>query len=200
MKRWPPLMLLALACSGCETVVFQAPPVAAQACDPLLVGNWLSMGDRPESTGEIELRIAANCTLLFVEHEKDGAREGESTTLHVGHDGRLAYAWVDARWAELRMDSSSQGESKGAAEPSRYAAGDIVLMRYRVSGRKLELNNADPKLFAHRIIDKKIKGTIARDEAGHLAVRISAPVDPKSLRDAALFPRGEMRFERAAEK
>jgi methionyl aminopeptidase len=57
--------------------------------------------------------------------------------------------------------------------------------------------NADPKQFAHRIIDDRIKGTVARDDQGHLAVRVSAPVDPKALRDAKLFPRGEMRFTRA---
>jgi hypothetical protein len=193
MKRWLPLMLLALACTGCETVVFQAPPVAATACDPGLVGTWMSVGDKPENRGEVELRISADCTLLFVEHEKDGTREGEPTTLHVGRDGHIAYAWVDARWAEQRLGSRPKpGEP---AAPSQYAAGDIVLMRYRTSGLKLELRDADAKQFAHRVIDGKIKGTVARDDEGHLAVRISAPADPKALRDAKLFPRGAMRFE-----
>jgi hypothetical protein len=198
MKRWLPLMLLALACGGCETVVFQAPPVAAQACDAALVGTWSSLGDRKENNGEVELRIAPDCTLLFVEHEKSGVREGEPTTLHVGSDGRLGYAWVDARWAEQRLESPPKpGEARA---PSSFAAGDIVLMRYRVTGRRLDLGDADAKLFAHRVIDGKIKGTVTRDEEGHLAVRVSAPVDPKALRDAALFPRGQMRFERVAEK
>ena len=198
MKRWLPLLLLALAGTGCETVVFQAPPVAAQPCDAALVGTWLSVGDKKEDHGEVELRIAADCTLLFVEHEKSGVRDGEPTTLHVGRDGRLAYAWVDARWAEQRLQSPPKPGD--AAAPSSFAAGDIVLMRYRVAGRKLEMSDADARQFAHRVIDGAIKGTVTRDEEGHLAVRISAPVDPKALRDAALFPRGQMRFERVADK
>jgi hypothetical protein len=191
-------LLLALACGGCETVVFQAPPVAATACDPDLVGKWLSVGDKADDRGEVELRIAADCALSFVEHEKDGTDEGEPTTLQVGRDGRIRYAWVDAHWAERRMESSSNGETKETENSQGFAAGDIVLMRYRVSGRRLELLQADPKQFAHRIVDDRIKGTIARDESGHLAVRVTVPVDAKALRDSALFPRGEMRFERAA--
>jgi hypothetical protein len=190
------LLLIAAFCSGCETVVFQAPPVAAQPCDAALVGNWLSVGDKPGNAGEVELRIAGDCTLSFVEHEHGAPREGEPTALHVGRDGAIAYAWVDARWAEKRMDTSTKAAGQ-AAEPSGFAAGDIVLMRYRVSGHRLELRNADPKRFAHRIIDGAIPGTVARDDQGHLAVRVSAPVDPKQLRDATLFPRGEMRFTRA---
>ena len=193
MKSLLPVLLLAVLCSGCETVVFQAAPVPAQACDAALVGNWLSVGDRKDDAGEVELRIAADCTLLFVEHEKGAPREGEPTPLHVGRDGRIAYAWVDARWADRRMALSSDKKEDATA----FAAGDIVLMQYRVSGRKLEMRNADPKQFAHRIIDDRIKGTVDRDEQGHLAVRVSAPVDPKQLRDAKLFKRGEMRFTRA---
>jgi hypothetical protein len=188
------LSLLAAMCGGCETVVFQAPPVAAEACDAALVGNWLSVGDNPGNAGEVELRIGADCTLLFVEHDKGAPREGEPTPLHVGRDGRIAYAWVDARWADQRMALSP--EAKKAEASSAFAAGDIVLMQYRVSGRRLELRNADPKQFAHRVIDDAIKGTVTRDDQGHLAVRVSAPVDPKQLRDAKLFPRGEMRFTR----
>jgi hypothetical protein len=189
------LMLAAALLAGCETVVFEAPPVAAQPCDPALVGTWLSVGDKPADTGEVELRIDAQCTLLFVEHEKSGTRDGAPTTLHVGRDGRTAYAWVDARWAETRMDGKS-GDAKDAAA-SAFLAGDIVLMQYRVSGRRLELRNASPKQFAHRIIDGELKGEVKHDQDGDLAVRVTAPVDPRQLRDAKLFPRGEMRFERA---
>ena len=195
MKSRLPLLLLAALCGGCETVVFQAPPVAAQPCDPRLVGNWLSVGDTPQRAGEVELRIAADCTLLFVEHEHGAPRLGDPTPLHVGRDGRIAYAWVDAHWAERRLESPPKPGDPVA--PSAFAAGDIVLMRYRASARALELSNADPKAFAHRVIDERIKGTVARDEQGHLAVRIAAPVDPQALRDGRLFPRGEMRFKRA---
>ena len=182
----------AVLCGGCETVVFEAPPVAAQACDPALVGTWMSIGDKPADAGEVELRIAADCTLRFVEHEKGGTREGDPTPLHVGRDGRLAYAWVEARWAEKRMASQDR-----ASEPSDFAAGDLELMQYRVDARRLELRGAEPKLFAHRIIDGKLKGEVTRDKEGHLAVRVAAPVDPRALRDAKLFPKGEMRFTRA---
>jgi hypothetical protein len=194
MTRLLPVLLLAALCGGCETVVFEAPPVAAQACDPALVGNWLSKGDKPGSDGEVELRIAADCALLFVEHEHGAPREGEPTALHVGRDGRIAYAWVDARWAETRM---ALNEDRAKATASQFAAGDIVLMQYSLSGKRLELRNASPKPFAHRIIDDEIKGEVTRRSNGDLAVRVAAPVDPRQLRDATLFPRGEMRFERA---
>jgi hypothetical protein len=182
--------------AGCETVVFEAPPVAVQACDPALVGNWLSVDKDPKDAGEVELRIATDCTLLFVEHEKDGTREGAPTPLHVGRDGRIAYAWVDAGWAEFRM-RAKDAPPHDPAEPYPFAEGDIVLMQYRVSGRRLELRQADAKLFAHRIIDGKIKGTVKRGD-DDLAVRVTAPVDPRQLRDAKLFRSGDMRFERAA--
>jgi hypothetical protein len=191
------LFVATLLLSGCETVVFEAPPVAAQACDPALVGHWLSVADKPAENGEVELRIATDCTLLFVEHEKGVTREGAPTTLHVGRDGRIAYAWVDARWAEVRMALSDAEKAPAQDKPSQFAAGDIVLMQYRVAARRLELRNASPKPFAHRIIDGKLKGDV-RTDGDDLAVRVRAPVDPRQLRDPALFPRGEMRFERAA--
>jgi hypothetical protein len=188
------LLLAAAWLGGCETVVFEKPPVAAQACDPALVGTWLSVGDKPGDTGEVELRIDAACKLLFVEHEKSGTREGDPTPLHVGRDGRIAYAWVDARWVEKRMENHPD-RVKGERE-SAFAAGDIVLLQYKVSGRRLEFRNADPKAFAHRIIDEKLKGVVLAED-GEMAVRVTAPIDPKALRDAGLFPRGEMRFVRA---
>jgi hypothetical protein len=192
---------LALLCGGCETVVFEAPPVAAQACDPALVGDWLSVGDKHDEPGEVELRIAADCTLLFVEHEKDGTREGAPTAVHVGRDGRIAYAWVDARWAEQRMalsDASKPADPPGTtpADLSRSAAGDVVLMQYRASADRLELRNADPKAFAHRVIDDAIHGEVAR-KGSDLAVRVTAPVEARALHDPRLFPRSDMRFTRA---
>jgi hypothetical protein len=189
-----PVLLLAALCGGCETVVFEAPPVAAQACDPALVGNWFSEGDKPGNRGEVELRIAADCTLLFVEHEHGAPREGKPTTLHVGRDGRIAYLWVDAQWADIRMDGHP--DKVNVDGKSNFTAGDIVLMQYKVTGHRLELRNASPKEFAHRIIDDKIKGEVHADE-GDIEARVTAPVDPRLLRDAKLFPRGDMRFTRA---
>ena len=199
MKRIACAVLLAALCGGCETVVFEAPPVAAQACDPALVGNWLSVGDKPGNAGEVELRIGADCTLLFVEHEHGAPREGEPTQIFTGRDGRIRYAWVGARWADRRMsltgDSITGGN--GDAEPSRYADGDVVVYQYTVSARRLGLRKPDPKEFAHRIIDQRVKGEVRQEKDGGLVVRVTAPVEPRALRDSKLFPRGEMRFTRA---
>jgi hypothetical protein len=184
--------LLAALCGGCETVVFEAPPVAAQACDPALVGNWLSKGDKPGTDGEVELRIAADCTLLFVEHEHGAPRAGDPTALHVGRDGRLRYGWVDARWAERRMQSTD-----AAAGESAYVAGDIVLFQYRAAAQSLQVRNANPKQFAHRIIDDRLKGEVTRTKGGDLSVRVLAPVDAKRLRERTLFPKRDMQFTRA---
>ena len=199
MNKLLPLLLLAAMCGGCETVVFEQPPVAAQACDPALVGRWASIGDKPADRGEVELRIAPDCALLFVEHEKGGTREGDPTPLHVGRDGRLAYAWVDARWAERRMAISGDPPATPAAAPSTpdFAEGDVVVYRYRIAGRRLVLMGTDPKRFAHRIIDGKLKGAVPRTTEGDLAVRVAAGADPRALRDATLFPPGDVAFERA---
>ena len=191
MKRLILVWLLAALCGGCETVVFEQAPVAAQACDADLVGTWLSVGDKPGDDGEVELRIAADCMLLFVEHEKDGTREGDATALHVGRDGRIRYAWVDARWTERRMANASDAPK----DPS-FAEGDIALFQYRATAKTLEVRNAAPKAFAHRAIDEKIKGEVTRTKGGDLTVRVLAPVDAKALRDRALFPKGDMRFTR----
>ena len=204
MIRLPTLLLLALACGGCETVVFEKPPVAAQACDAALVGSWRSKGDKPGTDGEVELRIAADCMLRFVEHEESGTREGEPTPLHVGRDGTLAYAWVDARWAERRMAISGNHPPAPAAippesPPSEFVQGDVVVYRYRIQGRRLDLFGPDPKRFAHRMIDGRLKGAVHRGDDGDLAVRVSAGVDPRELRDPKLFPRGDVAFERAGD-
>jgi hypothetical protein len=199
MKTLLPMVLAAVLCTGCETVVFEASPVAAQECDPALVGNWLSIGDKPQDKGEVEIRITSDCKLLFVEHEKEVTREGDWTQLYVGRDGRIRYLWIDARWTEQRMALTDERAKANAeeAKASEFAAGDFVVFQYRVDAHRLEVNKPNPKAFAHRIIDEQIKGEVKHDADGDLAVRVTAPVDPRQLRDAKLFPRGDMRFERA---
>lgn len=184
-------MKLALAClclllSGCETTSFQAPPVAERACDPALVGTWDSIGDKHEENGEVELRIDDKCTLLFVEHEQDGTKEGTSTQLHVGNDRGAGYLWVDGGWVQSRFDMKTPAP-----------AGDIFLVSYRIRNDRLTLQAPDDKAIAHRIIDGKIKGEVRRID-GNLANRLLAPVDPAVLRQAGFFDKEKAELRRRA--
>ena len=167
------LLPLLAGLSACESTSFQAPPVAEAACDPAIVGTWLSVDDK--NPGEVELQIDKSCKLLFVENEKSGRKEGAPTQMHVGSDGDARYLWVDAAWAKQRFEMSD-------APP----AGDIYLLRYAVAGDELTLELPDDKAIAHRIVDGKLRGEISKSE-NTLRNRLLAPVDPAALREAGFF-------------
>jgi len=187
---------------GCESTRFEAPPVAQSTGDEALFGRWLSVGDRPDEMGEVELRIEPHgwgerdaesgidtfnfATLLtFVENKKEGTVTGEATRLGYGHDGDRHYLWVDANWAEVRM-----------GEKPRANKGDVFVFRYRVRGDRLEVWQVDTNAIAHRVIDNQLKGDVhqADDE---LHVRLKAPVDPKALRARGFWDEDVLLFERA---
>jgi hypothetical protein len=182
-------MKLALAClclllSGCEATSFQSPPFASESCDRALVGTWDSVGDQQEKNGEVELRIDDRCMLLFVEHEKDGTKEGTATQLHVGHDRGAGYLWVDSGWVVSRFDMKQPPP-----------AGDIFLVSYRIDKGLLTLHAPDDKAVAHRIIDGKINGEVRRID-GNLDNRILAPVDPDVLHQPGFFDKEKAELRR----
>lgn len=170
--------LSCLLLAGCEATSFQASPVADAGCDPALAGHWLSVDDKSggKDDGEVELRIDAQCQLLFVENEKAGRKEGLPTQLHAGKDGDARYLWVDADWARQRF------EIKDTAAPS----GDIYLLRYAVANDQLTLELPDDRAIAHRIVDGKIRGETHKTE-NTLTNRLLAPVDPAALHEAGFF-------------
>lgn len=184
MRLTPICLCLLLA--GCETTSFQAPPVAAGVCDANLVGVWDSIGDKHENDGEVELRIDDKCMLLFVEHEKAGTKEGTTTQLHVGSDGKAGYLWVDGAWVAKRFEMK---------EPP--PAGDIYLVRYRIAHDRLTLQAPDDKAIAHRIIDGKFNGEVHRTD-GSLSNRILAPTDPAILREPGFFDQEKAELRRRA--
>ena len=185
-------MRLALAClclclTACETTSFQAPPVAEKSCDAGLVGTWLSVGDKHEEDGEVELRIDGKCSLLFLEHEKSGTKEGVATQLHVGSDRDINYLWVDSDWAQTRFDMKNPPPTN-----------DIYLLRYRIRNDRLTLEAPDDRVVAHRIIDGKINGEVRRID-GNLNNRLLAPVDPAVLREAGFFDKEKAVLRRSTE-
>ena len=184
MKLAPLCLCLLLA--GCETTSFEAPPVAATACDRALVGTWDSIGDKREDNGEVELRIDDQCMLLFIEHEKDGTKQGAPAQLHVGNDHGTGYLWVDGAWVASRFDMKTPPP-----------AGDIFLVRYRTRNDRLTLQAPDDKAIAHRIIDGKFNGEVRRID-GNLNNRIMAPVDPAVLREAGFFDKEKAELRRRA--
>lgn len=171
-------MFSCLLLAGCEATSFQAPPVAESACDKALTGTWLSVDEKSggKDDGEVELRIDADCQLLFVENEKSGRKEGAPTPLHIGNDGDARYLWIDADWAKQRF------ELKDTAAPS----GDIYLLRYSVANDTLTLELPNDKVVAHRIIDGKLRGETRKTD-GSLTNRLLSPVDPAALREPGFF-------------
>lgn len=179
-------VLLALA--GCEATTFQNPPLAEQACDPQLNGDWLSVADSKDNDtpGEVELQIDKTCSLALVEHKKDGDARGDITMLHVGRDGAQGYFWLDATWAFKRAQST---------EPA--PAGDVYVLRYVLHDNDLQLYTIDDRAIAHRILNEELKGEVHKTEST-LVNRLTGTVTPQQLRSGITFENKPARFMRLA--
>jgi hypothetical protein len=179
-----PTLLIVLA--GCQATTFQNPPVAELSCDSKLIGNWFSVADSDsnDTPGEVELRIDKTCSLSMIEHKKDGDVGGDATMLHIGRDGAQDYFWLDATWAFKRAQST---------EPA--PAGDVYLLRYVIRDKELQLNTADDRAIAHRILDEELKGEVHKTE-GTLVNRLTGTVSMEQLRDKITFDNKPARFTR----
>jgi hypothetical protein len=182
--RWLSLALL-VGLAGCEATTFQNPPLAEGACDATLTGDWLSVADSKsnDTPGEVELKIDNACSLLLIEHKKDGDVSGDATKLHVGRDGSQEYFWIDATWAFKRAQST---------EPA--PVGDAYLLRYAIRGKELQLFTIDDRSVAHRILDDKLKGEVHKTEST-LVNRLTGSVTSEQLRSIA-FDASPARFTR----
>lgn len=183
------MMLFALV--GCQRTVFQNPPSAAEACDPALVGRWLSQGDKDEQDGELEALVDAKCRLVTIEHKQSGERRSEPTTLSTARVGGVRYLWLEATWANRSFE----------VEPNLLDRdGDIYLFAYSLSRNRLRLANAPNRALAHRVLDKDIAGEVLMRE-NELTVRISGTPDEirKTLGKHRVFRFDEpLQFRRAA--
>jgi hypothetical protein len=179
-----PTLLIVLA--GCQATTFQNPPVAELACDSQLVGNWYSVADSDsnDTPGEVELRIDKTCSLLMIEHKKDGDVSGDATKLHVGRDDAQDYFWLDATWAFKRAQST---------EPA--PAGDVYVLRYAIRDKELQLLGIDNRAVAHRILDEELKGEVHKTE-GTLVNRLTGTVSTQQLHDKIAFGGKPVRFTR----
>ena len=179
-------LTLLVILAGCQATTFQNPPVAERACDSQLVGDWFSVADSDsnDTPGEVELRIDRTCGLSMIEHKKDGDVGGDATKLHVGRDGAQGYFWLDAAWAFKRAQSS---------EPP--PAGDVYLLRYAIRGKELQLNTADDRAIAHRILNDELKGDVHKTE-GTLVNRLTGTVSAEQLHDKIVFDSKPARFAR----
>jgi hypothetical protein len=123
-------------------------------------GRDLAVGRRQaDDHGEVELRIAADCTLLFVEHEKSGHGRRDHA-LHVGATRRLPTCGSTRAGREARIEIET---------PSRQAAGvgsrrDICVALSRQERTAWNCAAPTTRTFAHRIIDGKIKGEARRND------------------------------------
>lgn len=179
------VVLLALA--GCEATTFQNPPLAEQACNQQLSGDWLSVADSKsnDTPGEVELQIDKTCSLSIVEHKKGGDVGGDATILHVGRDGGQDYFWLNAAWAFKRAQST---------EPA--PAGDVYLLRYAIRGNDLQLYTIDDRAVAHRILSDELKGEVHKTEST-LVNRLTGTVTPRQLHGDIRFDNKPARFTRS---
>lgn len=192
MTRSIALFAAVLALAGCQRTLFENAPVAGSACDPDLVGEWLSEGDKRADDGELQAFVGPSCELVVVEHENDGEKRSAPTQLHTGRAGGVRYLWVDAAWANTAFE----------VEPAAIDhAGDIYLHAYTLSRDVLRVATPPHRALAHRVIDKDIPGEISMlgDE---LAVRVTG--DAESVRNTLakhrVFRMDEaVRFRRAPE-
>ena len=170
MTRSIALFVAVLALAGCQRTLFESAPVAAGTCDPDLVGEWLSEGDKRADDGEMQAFVSASCELYVVERENDGEKRSPPTQLHTGRAGGVRYLWVDAAWANRAFEVDA-----GAIDRD----GDVYLHAYVLSRDVLRVATAPHRALAHRVIDKDIPGEVVMlgDE---LAVRITG--DPQSVR------------------
>ena len=192
MTRLTALLATALLLAGCQRTLFENPPVAAGGCDPDLVGEWLSEGDKRGDDGELQAFVSPACELYTIEHENDGDRRSKPTTLHTGRSGGVHYFWVDAAWANGAFEVDP-----GAIDH----AGDVYLYAYSISRDVLRVAAPPHRALAHRVIDKDIPGEVAMlgDE---LAVRITGDAESvrKTLSKHRVFRMDEaVRFRRAPE-
>jgi hypothetical protein len=184
--------LLALALAGCQRTSFENPPAADAGCDPDLVGEWRSEGDRRSEDGELIAVIGPACDLVTVEHRTDGERRSPSTTLHTGRAGGVRYLWVDTGWANASFEVDAHAIDR---------PGDIYLYAYTISRDVLRVAAPPHRALAHRVIDKDIPGEVSM-RGDELAVRITG--DQASVRNTLskhrVFRMDEaLRFRRAPE-
>ncbi|MEO8742782.1 MAG: hypothetical protein ABI365_06280 [Lysobacteraceae bacterium] len=177
-----PLMILLASLIGCDATTFQKPPLAEAACDPQLVGDWLTVPDpgSHEAGGEGELQIDKTCQLIVIDHKQDKTRAEQAnasdpTQLHVGHDGTQGYFWVDSAWAFHFAQSDLQPP-----------AGDVTVLRYGISGDDLSLSLTDDRAIAHHLIDGNLQGDVRKIDTTVLN-RITGTLAPGQLRDQIAF-------------
>jgi hypothetical protein len=192
MIRCAVLLLSLLALAGCQRTLFENPPVATPGCDPDLVGEWRSEGDKRSEDGELVAFVGSACELVTVEHGNDGERRSQPTTLRTGRAGGVRYLWVDAAWANASFDVETHSIDR---------PGDVYLYAYALSRDVLRVATPPHRALAHRVIDKDIPGEISM-RGDELVVRIGG--DPGSVRAMLakhrVFRMDEaLRFRRAPE-
>ena len=191
MKGSHTLRLLALAglvgsLCGCVSTSFEFPPLAAQACDPALVGTWQSLDKSGKADGEMRLQISPECKLDATDVSAGKERHGEATVLSTARRGGQSYAWINAGWASRRF------EFKELPADSQ----DAFLFRYRVQGGQLQVESIDHVYLAHKIIDGQVAGSVHKDE-NDLINRVTGPARPEFLDLQGLFAADDIvRFQR----
>ena len=185
--RCIPLALL-LSLAGCEATTFEKPPLTEAACDPQLVGDWLTAPDpgSSDAPGEGELQIDKACKLIAIDHKPDKLVRSDPAQLHIGHVGTQNYLWVDSAWA-FRFAQSDRPTPTG----------DVTLLRYDAHDNALALSMTDDRAVAHKIIDGVIEGDV-RKANGVLLNRLTGELTPEQLRDKIVFTAKPARFTRGA--
>lgn len=178
--------LLAAGCllGACSNTQFERVPVTEGSCDPLLVGDWDPIDEESGKPAEFRLHVSADCMVHLTETKPGAAQAAGPTRVHVGHQGEVAYAWVDGAWAAAMFES-------------RYPAvpGDVMVVRYRATPTTLELQMPDDKAVAAGIAGGEIPGETQGD-GSDVRNRITGGPHPELLDRADFFSANVARFSR----
>lgn len=184
-----PVLCLPLLLCACQATSFQNPPLAEEACDPALAGNWSSVDESGKRNGELQLKLSETCQLEISGSSVKAPGSAGATLAHTARRAGHAYAWFNAGWANRLFEI---GEFDAPPD-------DVYVFRYTVQGQDLLLQGLDHKAVAHKIIDDAIPGTVRSDDNA-LVNRITGPARPETLELPGLFSTDVSRFTREPAK
>lgn len=183
--------LLVLLLAGCQRTMLAQPPAAASGCDPRLQGHWRSIDGRGAQTGEIEVRLGADCMLWVVEHGREAPRAWPPIALASARIGRRDLLWFDATIANAGFEVATGPVDR---------EGSVYVFAYRIKDEQVTLLRPDHRRLARLVVEERIEGGVLAD-GSDLAVRLDGePAELAALlaRRASFTRADAMRFRRAA--
>ncbi|MEH6422069.1 hypothetical protein [Pseudomonas sp. CGJS7] len=179
-RRFPFVLILAALAllAGCSTTAFESPPSGAQvACDPRLVGNWLS-GEWGEQGASAPKRGDEDTEAMSIRPKDCGLivrSTGQCPSDLIGYTfsylpdrtGGYIIATEATQATEpdscRRMDARQSEESDDDAQSLR---GRYMLLRYRLGPDRIAIHAIDTPKIARMILTGKLRGSVENQAFG----------------------------------